>query len=129
MVVFAIRSHESAVGVHAFPILILTPHPIPQGHPSAPALSTLSRASNLDWRCISYMIIYTLQCYSLKPSHPCLLPQSPNVCSLHLCLFGCLACRVTVNSISLNSIYMRYFFLLTDFSRPKRLQFRPAHEN
>ena len=25
-------------------------HPIPQGHPSAPALSTLSLASNLDWR-------------------------------------------------------------------------------
>ena len=37
--VFAIHSHESAMGVHVFPI--------PQGHPSAPALSTLSHASNL----------------------------------------------------------------------------------
>ena len=27
----------------------LSPHPIPQGHPSAPALSILSHASNLDW--------------------------------------------------------------------------------
>ena len=27
----------------------LPPHPIPQGHPSAPALSALSHASNLDW--------------------------------------------------------------------------------
>ena len=26
------------------------PHPIPLGHPSAPALSTLSHALNLDWR-------------------------------------------------------------------------------
>ena len=35
----------------------LPSHPIPLGHPSAPALSTLSHASNLDWRFISYMII------------------------------------------------------------------------
>ena len=33
--------------VHVFPILTLLPHPIPQGHPSAPALSTLSHALNL----------------------------------------------------------------------------------
>ena len=53
VVVFAIHSHESAMGVHVLPILNpyshLPPHPIPQGHPSAPALSTLSHASNLDW--------------------------------------------------------------------------------
>ena len=40
------------MGVHVFPILNspfhLPPHPIPQGHPSAPALSTLSHASNLS---------------------------------------------------------------------------------
>ena len=60
--VFAIHSHESAVGVPVFPILTLPPHAIPQGHPSAPALSTLSHASNLDWRSISHMIIYMFQC-------------------------------------------------------------------
>ena len=53
------------------------PYPIPQGHPSAPALSTLSHASNLDWWSVSHMIIYMFQCYSLKSSHPCPLPQSP----------------------------------------------------
>ena len=53
MVVFALHSHESAMGVHVFrilnPLSHLPAHPIPQGHPSAPALSTLFQASNLDW--------------------------------------------------------------------------------
>ena len=81
-------------------------HPIPQGHPSAPALSTLSDASNLDWRSISHMIIYMIQCYSLKSSYPHLLPEkNPKVYSLHLCLFCCPAYRVIV-TIFLNSIYM-----------------------
>ena len=64
------------MGVHVFPIL--NPHPIPQGHPSAPALSTLSHALNLDWRSVSHMVVYMFQCYSLKSSHPRLLPQSPD---------------------------------------------------
>ena len=38
------------MGVPVSPIL--NPHPIPQGHPSALALSTLSHAANLDWRSI-----------------------------------------------------------------------------
>ena len=80
-------------------------HPIPQGHPSAPAPSTLSHASSLDWRSVSHMIIYMLQCYSLRSSHPRLLPQSPEVCSLHLCLFCCLAYRVIV-TIFLNLTVM-----------------------
>ena len=43
------------------------------------------------------------QCYSLKSPHPHLLPQSPKVCSLHLCLFCCLAYGVII-TIFLNSI-------------------------
>ena len=82
----------------------LPPHPIPLGYPSAPALSALFHASNLDWSSISRMIIYMFQCYSLKSSHP-LLPQSPKVCSLYLCLFCCLTYRVII-TIFLNSIYM-----------------------
>ena len=83
----------------------LSPHPIPQGHPSAQALSALSHASNLDCWFDSHMITYMFQCYSLKWVHPRLLPQSTKVCSLHLCLFCCLAYRVIV-IIFLNSIYM-----------------------
>ena len=79
--------------------------PIPLDHPSAPALSTLSHASNLDWQFISHMIMYMFQCHSPKSSHPRPLPQSPKDCSIHLCPFCCLTYRVIIN-IFLNSIYM-----------------------
>ena len=92
-----------SMGVHVFPIL--NSHPISLGHPSAPALSTLSRELNLDWQSTSHMIIYMFQCYSLRSSHPRLLPQSPKDCFIHLCLFCCLAYRVII-TIFLNSIYM-----------------------
>ena len=55
---------------------LLPPHTIPLGRLSAPALSTLSHALNLDWQSVSHMIIYMFQCYSFKSSHPCLLPES-----------------------------------------------------
>ena len=74
----------------------LPPHPLPLGYPSVLALSVLLHASSLDWSSVSHMVIYMFQRYSLKSSHPRLLPQSPKVCSLHLCLFCCLAYRVIV---------------------------------
>ena len=46
----------------------LPPHIIPLGHPSAPAPSFLYPASNLDWRFISYMILYMFQCRYPKSS-------------------------------------------------------------
>ena len=57
----------------------LPPHPIPLGYPSALALSALFHASNLDWSSISHMVIYMFQCYSLKSSHPYLLPESKSL--------------------------------------------------
>ena len=83
----------------------LPPHTISLGHPSAPAPSILYHASNIDWRFISYMILYMFKCHSPKSSHPLPLPQSPNDCSIHLCLFCCLTYRAIV-IIFLNSIYM-----------------------
>ena len=56
--------------LHPEPPSQFPPHPIPQGHPSASTLRTLSHASNLDWWSLSHMIIYMFQCYSLKSSHP-----------------------------------------------------------
>ena len=106
---FAIHQHESAMGVHVFPILNPPPTSlptIPLCHPSASAPSILYHASNLDWQFISYMILYMFQCHSPKSSHPLPLPQSPNDCFIHLCLLCCLAYRVII-TIFLNSIYLR----------------------
>ena len=53
----------------------LPPRTIPLGHPIAPAPSIQYRASNPDWRLISYMMLYMFQCHSPKSSHPLPLPQ------------------------------------------------------
>ena len=90
---FAIYRNESATGIHVSPswtLLLLPPHTIPLGRPSAPSPSIQYRASNLDWWLISYMILYMLQCHSPKSSHPLPLPQSPQDCPIHQCLFCCL---------------------------------------
>ena len=50
-------SHGCTCVPHPEPPSHISPHPVPQCHPSAPALSTLSHASNLDWRSNLYMII------------------------------------------------------------------------
>ena len=89
---------------HPDPPSHLPPHPIPQGHPTAPALSTLSHASNLNWWSVSYMVIYKFQCHSqIIPPLPS--PTESKSLFLYLCLFCCLAYRVII-TIFLNSIYM-----------------------
>ena len=104
-------SHGCTCVPHPDPPSHLPPHLIPQDHLSAPALSTLSHALNLDWWSISHMIIYMFQCYSLKSFHPLFLPQSPKVCSVHLCLFCCLAYRVIITIFLNICISMLYWSL------------------
>ena len=58
---------------HPEPHSHLPPHPIPPGHLSAPALSTLSHALNLDWWSISHMIIHMV---SVLFSH--IIPPLPS---------------------------------------------------
>ena len=137
MVVFAIYQHESAMGVHVSPYpdipSHLPPHSIPLDCPRAPTLSALLHASNLQWSSILYMIIYMFQCYSLILSHPCLLPHSPKVCSLHLCLFCCLAYRGHHYHLSKSHVYalipiiILVFLFLIYFTLYNRLQFHPPH--
>jgi len=101
---FAIHHRYTSVP-HPEPSSFLPPCTIPLGHPSAPAPSIQYCTSNLDWRLISYMILYMFQCHSPNSSHPLPLPQSPKDCSIHQCLFCCLVYRVIV-TIFLNSICM-----------------------
>ena len=58
---FAIHCHESAMGVHVFPLLNPLYLPSPS-HPSrssqCTSLEHLPHASNLDWQSISQMVIY-----------------------------------------------------------------------
>ena len=97
---------------------LFLPHPIPLGCPRALALSALLHALNLHWFSILHMVIYMFQCYSLKSSHPPLLPQSQKVCSLHLCVFHCLTYRVIIIMflipyICVNMLYWCFSFWLT----------------
>ena len=123
--------HRYTCVPHPEPSSLLPPHTIPLGRPSAPAPDIQYRASNLDWRLVSYMILYVFQCHSPKSSHPLPLQQSPQDCSIHKCPFCYLIYRVIV-TIFLNSIYMRQytvlvFFFLAYFTLYNRLQFHPPH--
>ena len=92
----------------------LLAHIISPDHPHAPAPSILYPASDIDWRFISYMIVYMFQCHSPKSSRPLPLSQSPKVCYTHLCLFRCLTYRVII-TIFLNSVYMCQYTILVFF--------------
>ena len=61
--------------------------PDPSGSSQCTRSEHLSHASNLGWWSVSPQIIYMFQCCSLETSHPCLLPQSPKVCSILISSF------------------------------------------
>ena len=65
--------HRYTCVPHPEPSSLLPPHIIPLGHPSAPAPSIQYCASNLDWRLVSYMILYIFQYHSPK-----IIPSSPS---------------------------------------------------
>ena len=98
-------SHGYTCVPHPDPPSHLPSHPIPQGHPSAPALSTLPHASNLDWRSISHMIN---TCFNaILSNHPTLtFSHRVQKSVFYICVSFALIHGVII-TIFLNSIYMR----------------------
>ena len=106
------------MGVHVFPIL----NPLPPPSPYHPSGSSQCTSSKHPVSCIKPGLAIHFLCDIIHVSMPfsqiILPPQSPKDCSIHLCLFCCLAYRVIV-TIFLNSIYMHSYwcfsFWLTSF--------------
>ena len=92
---FVIHRHESVTSIHVspHPAIPFSPlsTPYPPGLSQSTSFGALLHVSNLHWSSVLHMVMYMFQCYSLKSPHSCLLPLSPKVCSLHPCLFCCLA--------------------------------------
>ena len=59
----------------------LPPHPILPGCHTEWVLDAQLHAPNLPWLSVLHVVMCMFQCYSLKSSHPLLLPLSPKVCS------------------------------------------------
>ena len=99
--------------------------PFPPPFPSHPSGSSQCTSPECPVSCIKLGLaiyftyeIYMIQCYSLKSSHPHLLPQNPKVCSLSLCLFYCFTYRVIViifleAYICISMLYWCFSFWLT----------------
>ena len=110
------RVHMCSPILNPFPISF--PTHIPLGFSRALALSALLHASNLHWSSVSHMVLYMFQWYSLKSSHPHLLPHSPKVCSLYLCLFCCLVIEsllpfFDLSYICINILYWHFSLWLS----------------
>ena len=109
---FCMYQHESATGIHVFPILNPPPSSLPVSSLWVVPVHQPQASSivHRTWTGGSFHIWYT--CFNaILPNHPTLslsqrVQKSPKDCSIHQCLFCCLVYRVIV-TIFLNSIYMR----------------------
>ena len=107
------------MGVHIFPILNPSSLPIPSlwssqcTSPEHP-VSCIEPGLAIHFRYDDIMF----QCHSPKSSHPRPLPQNPKDCSIHLCLFCCLTCRVIV------TIFLQYSGFLSEEGSVRQ---RPPH--
>ena len=103
---FATHQQEFATGIHVFPILNPSPSSLPVPSLWVVSVHQPQASSIMHQTWIGIRFIYDIINVSMpfsKLSHPLPLPQSPKDCSIHLCLFCCLAYRVIV-TIFLNSI-------------------------
>ena len=92
---FAIHQHESATGIHKFPLLNPLQPPSPY-HPSglSQCTSILYPASNLDWWFVSYMI-YSFN--AILPNHPALsLSHRVKKSVLYICVSFAISALLTM---------------------------------
>ena len=82
--------HRYTCVPHPEPSSLLPPHTIPLDRPSAPAPSIQYCASNLDWRLVSYMILYIFQCHSPYIFICCWIHFSSILLILSSCSWGML---------------------------------------
>ena len=108
---------------------ILNPLPLPSQYHSSGSSQCTSPKHPVS--CIkpglATHFVYDIIHDSPKTSHPLLLPQSPKNCSMHLCLFCCLAYRVIV-TIFLNFRYTKAFQTLLKMLNITHYQ-RNANQN
>ena len=76
----------------------------------SPSHVGLSPKQGFDWVWVPVTWIQVWTWDKRFQSHPCLLPPSPKVYSLYLCLFCCLAYRVII-TIFLNSMYIYSIYM------------------
>ena len=78
--------HRCTCVLHPEPPSHIPPHPIPLGHPSATALSTLHHASNLDWPFVSHVKDSILKSRDITlPTKVCLV----NAMIFPVVMYGC----------------------------------------
>ena len=86
VLVSAIHQHDSAIGIHMFPLSWpFLPPPVPS-QPSrlsqSTGLSSLGHTANSHWLSVVRMAMYMFPCSSLHSSHPLLPPPQPLSISL-----------------------------------------------
>ena len=94
------------------PTSYLRPHPIHLYHPSAPALSALFHASNLDWSSISHMVNICFN--AILSNHPTLTFLNWGIANLHCCVsFKCPASDsvIHIQVCTLSQILFHYMLL------------------
>ena len=135
VVVFAIHWHESAMGVHVFPIL----KPLPPPSPSHPSGSSQCTSPEHSVSCIKPGLVICFTCDNLHVSmlFSQIIPPSPSpteskrlfYTSVSLLLSRIQGYRYHLSKFHMYALVYCIGVFLSDFILDNRLQFHPRHWN